>query len=63
MALPESTAQYSYISSFSGNRLALNQTLQLNKAAYSVDEYFHLKEFYSRIIQHQKIDFLFTKKP
>jgi len=36
--------------------------LSLNKAIYEVEEYFHLKEFYSRIIQHQKVDFAFIKK-
>lgn len=61
LALPENTAQYLYHTSFDHNKLELRQALLLNKAIYSVDEYFHLKEFYSRIIQHQKIDFLFTK--
>lgn len=62
LALPESAARYTYQSQYEEGRLMLKQELALNKAIYEVDEYFHLKEFYSRIIQHQKVDFAFTKK-
>ncbi|PRD47830.1 DUF3857 domain-containing protein [Sphingobacterium haloxyli] len=62
LALPEAAARYTYQSHYGAGTLILKQELSLNKAIYEVDEYFHLKEFYSRIIQHQKVDFAFTKK-
>lgn len=62
MALPEATARYTFQSQFENNLLSLRQVLSLNKPIYEVDEYFHLKEFFSRIIQQQKIDFTFQKQ-
>lgn len=62
MALPEGAARYTYRSQSDARMLQVKQELSLNKAIYEVDEYFHLKEFFSRIIQHQKIDFSFIKK-
>lgn len=62
LALPETAARYTYLSHYGNGSLRLKQELSLNKAIYEVDEYFYLKEFYSRIIQHQKEDFTFTKK-
>ncbi|TDS16239.1 DUF3857 domain-containing protein [Sphingobacterium paludis] len=53
MKLPEEAARYSYKAVVDNNRLVFKQAISLNKAIYSVDEYFHLKEFYSRIIQQQ----------
>ncbi|WP_187444191.1 DUF3857 domain-containing protein [Sphingobacterium phlebotomi] len=62
LALPENAARYTYQSQYKEGSLMLKQELSLNKAIYEVDEYFHLKEFYSRIIQHQKLDFAFINK-
>jgi hypothetical protein len=39
----------------------LQQTTTLNKAIFTPEEYFHLKEFFSRIIQQQMTDFQFKK--
>ncbi|MBE8712464.1 DUF3857 domain-containing protein [Sphingobacterium hungaricum] len=61
MALPEKAARYVYQSSFTANVLSVKQNIYLNKNIYNVDEYFHLKEFFSRIIQQQKLEFSFTK--
>lgn len=61
MRLPDEAARYSYQSALEGNRLTFKQTVALNKAIYSVDEYFHLKEFYSRIIQQQHLNFELQK--
>jgi hypothetical protein len=61
LVLPENTAEYRYRTSYENNKLELHQSVHFNKAIYSVEEYFHLKEFYSRMIQQQKIDFLFRK--
>ena len=61
LALPEAAARYTFRSQYVEGNLVLKQDLNLNKAIYEVEEYFHLKEFYSRIIQHQKVDFTFKK--
>lgn len=56
LALPESTAKYRYVTQVNGNQLEILQSLTFNKPIFSVDEYFSLKELYSRIIQQQKLD-------
>ncbi|WON94675.1 transglutaminase domain-containing protein [Sphingobacterium sp. Lzh-3] len=56
LALPESTAKYRYVTQVNGNQLEILQSLAFNKPIFSVDEYFSLKELYSRIIQQQKLD-------
>lgn len=61
-ALPESSASYTYQSHYQGGTLQMRQTMALNKAIYEVEEYFHLKEFFSRIIQHQLVDFVFKEE-
>lgn len=60
-ALPEKSAIYSYESNYDLNLLQMRQTMALNKPIYEVDEYYHLKEFFSRIIQHQMVDFVFDE--
>ena len=62
LVLPESAAKFSYRSIFENNQLMIRQETFLNNAMYSPDEYFHLKELFSRIIQQQNTDFQFTKK-
>ena len=59
MALPNNAARYVYKSEIKDNKLYVNLYLSLKKAVYEPDEYFGLKEFFSRIIQHQKIDYVF----
>lgn len=61
MSLPESTAKYTFRSLYDNNILMLQQTTMLNKAIFTPEEYFHLKEFFSRIIQQQMTDFQFKK--
>jgi hypothetical protein len=58
IGLPENSGRYLLQSSVTDNVLAINQILQLNKAIYQADEYLYLKEFYSKIIQNQKVDVL-----
>ena len=62
LALPESAAKYRYVTQINGNQLEILQSLVFNKPIFSVDEYFSLKELYSRIIQQQKLDIKFTGK-
>lgn len=45
-----------------GNKITLNNSLSLNKAVFSSDEYHYLKELFNRIIQIQNADLLFRKK-
>lgn len=61
LALPENSARYIFKHEFKDNTLSVNQSLSLKKAIYSSDEYFGLKELFSRVIQQQKIDFQFKK--
>ncbi|HLS37944.1 MAG TPA: DUF3857 domain-containing protein [Sphingobacterium bovisgrunnientis] len=60
MALPENSARYQYISNINENKLTVTQQLMLNKAIYTSEEYFGLKELFSRIIQHMQIDHEFN---
>lgn len=62
LALPESAAKYRYVTQINGNQLEILQSLVFNKPIFSVDEYFSLKELYSRIIQQQKLDIKLTGK-
>jgi len=62
LALPESAAKYRYVTQVNGNQLEILQSLVFNKPIFSVDEYFSLKELYSRIIQQQKLDIKLTGK-
>lgn len=62
LTLPESSAKYIYKSEFKNNTLSVIQLLSLSKSVYLTDEYFGLKELYSRIIQQLKIDYTFHYK-
>lgn len=58
--LPDNTTKYTYKSKYENNTLSVTQLLQLGKAIYSTDEYFGLKELFSRIIQQSKVDYTFN---
>lgn len=60
LTIPDQGAKYLYKSSFENNTLMVKQVLSLNKAIYSTDEYFYLKELFSRVIQQLKIDYTFS---
>ncbi|QPH40775.1 DUF3858 domain-containing protein [Pedobacter endophyticus] len=61
IALPNSGGKYLLQCAFEDDKIAVSQMLQLNNAIYQPDEYFALKEFYSKIIQNQKSEFLFKR--
>ncbi len=61
LSLPENAARYVYRSAIEGNSIMVQQTTNLNHPIYSPEEYFHLKEFFSRIIQQQQTAFTFLK--
>ncbi|MCA5005842.1 DUF3857 domain-containing protein [Sphingobacterium bovistauri] len=60
MVLPDNSARYYYKSSTSENKLTVAQQLSLDKAIYTSQEYFGLKELFSRVIQHMQIDYQFN---
>lgn len=63
MVLPESSARYYYNGEIVDDKLTITQQLSLNKAIYSSEEYFGLKELFSRIIQHMQLDYEFNYQP
>lgn len=60
LVLPEATARYNYKSELIDDSLHVAQHLSLKKAIYNTDEYFGLKELFSRVIQQLKIDHSFN---
>lgn len=63
LTLPENSARYYYAGDIKDNKLIVSQLISLNKAIYSSNEYFGLKEVFSRIIQHMQIDYEFNYQP
>ena len=61
IGLPDGGGRYLLQSNVNDNVISVNQILQLNKAIYQAEEYLYLKEFYSKIIQNQKTEFLLKK--
>jgi hypothetical protein len=61
MALPANSGKYLTSTKLENNTLSFDLLFQLNKPVYSSDEYLYLKEFYSRIIQQQKIDLVLKR--
>ncbi|MBE8722583.1 DUF3857 domain-containing protein [Sphingobacterium pedocola] len=58
LTLPDGAARYVYKNSIDNNVLMIQQSLSLNKAVFNTDEYFFLKELFSRAIQHLKVDYI-----
>ncbi|UKT65341.1 DUF3857 domain-containing protein [Pedobacter mucosus] len=61
IGLPDLGGRYLLRTGLEAGTLSLSQILQFNKAIYQPDEYLILKEFYSKIIQNQKTEFLIKK--
>ncbi|MGJ1268416.1 hypothetical protein ACR78F_14335 [Sphingobacterium spiritivorum] len=61
LTLPDAAAKFVYKGTYQANEFNFEQIINLTKPVYNVEEYFHLKEFMSRIIQQQKIDYNFAK--
>ncbi|WP_293308549.1 DUF3857 domain-containing protein [Pedobacter sp. UBA5917] len=61
IGLPNAGGKYLLQTNLQDGTLAMNQILQFNNAIYQPDEYLYLKEFYSKIIQNQKTEFLLKK--
>ncbi len=62
MALPERAARYIFkINNAAPDVLVIESATQLNKPLFMPEEYFDLKEFFSRIIQAEKLDIVLKK--
>lgn len=61
MALENKGGRYLTQTQLSGNTFTFSQLLALNHATYPPESYFALKEFFSRIIQQEKIDVVLHK--
>lgn len=61
IGLPNGGGRYLLSSKLEEDTISVNQILQFNNAIYQPEEYLFLKEFYSRIIQNQKTEFLLKK--
>jgi hypothetical protein len=61
IGLPENGGRYQTFTKFEDNTLNFSSLFQLNKPVYAPEEYLTLKEFYSKIIQQQKIDLILQK--
>lgn len=61
IGLPNSGGKYLLQTQLDNNTLSLSQILQFNNAIYDATEYPYLKEFYSKIIQNQKVEYLLKK--
>lgn len=61
MGLPENGGRYQTFTKSEDNTLNFSSLFQLNKPIYAPEEYLSLKEFYSKIIQQQKIDLVLQK--
>ncbi|MCX2474550.1 DUF3857 domain-containing protein [Pedobacter sp. MC2016-05] len=61
IGLPNGGGKYLLQTQLDNNTLSLSQILQFNNAVYQPDEYPFLKEFYSKIIQNQKVEYLLRK--
>ena len=61
IALPNAGGRYLLQTGLDENTISISQILQFNNAIYQPEEYLFLKEFYSKIIQNQKTEFLLKK--
>jgi transglutaminase-like putative cysteine protease len=61
IGLPNAGGKYLLQTGLQDNTISVSQILQFNNAIYQPDEYLFLKEFYSKIIQNQKTEFLLKK--
>lgn len=62
MVLENRGGRYFTQTALSGDTLTFSQLMALNQSTYPPESYFALKEFFSRIIQQEKIDVVLQKK-
>jgi hypothetical protein len=61
MILPNKDARYLYSAAVADNQITITVATQINKPMFMPEEYFDLKEFFSRIIQSQKVEMAISK--
>ena len=62
LSIPDKGARYTFKTEIDeNNNMTVIQNIALLKSVYDVEQYFYLKEFYSRIIQQQKLELTFKK--
>jgi transglutaminase-like putative cysteine protease len=61
IGLPNAGGKYLLQTNLEENTISMSQVLQFNNAIYQPEEYLFLKEFYSKIIQNQKTEFLLKR--
>ncbi|MBX2970663.1 MAG: transglutaminase domain-containing protein [Cyclobacteriaceae bacterium] len=62
LALPNSGGKFLFDITPRENQLQINYSLVINKTVFHSQEYHYLKELYSRIIQTQQTDLVFSRK-
>jgi hypothetical protein len=62
LSLPNSGGRYIYDAQKIGNKVSLNNALTISKTVFTSTEYHYLKELFTRIIQMENADLIFTRK-
>jgi hypothetical protein len=62
LTLPGGGIKYSLLTSVKGNSILISGSLAITKTLYSVEQYYHLKELYGRIIQSQREEIIIRRK-
>jgi hypothetical protein len=62
LSLPNTGGRYLFSIQTLGNKIVMNNILNINRTMYTSDEYQYLKELYNRMIQIQSADLVFQRK-
>lgn len=62
LALPNAGGKYLFNATVDGNKLAINNVLQISRPVFSSNEYHYLKELFARVISNQQTDLFFKRK-
>jgi hypothetical protein len=62
LSLPNAGGRYLFSVQTFGNKIVMNNILNISRTIYTTDEYQYLKELYNRIIQIQNADLVFQRK-
>jgi hypothetical protein len=62
LSLPNAGGRYLFSIQTLGNKIVMNNILNINRTMYTSNEYQYLKELYNRMIQIQSADLVFQRK-
>jgi len=62
LGLPNAGGRYLFGVQNTGNKVSVNNVLNINRTLYTAEEYHYLKELYNRVIQVQNSDLVFKRK-